>query len=92
MNKKHILLINMGAIMADMIRNYDNSYDYGAATHNQKSKQLNRYRKIIGSILVMLSIFILFMLPDQDGNWTLAALLIIVSAALFVQTGGLKHG
>lgn len=78
--------------MADMIRNYDNSYDYGAATHNQKSKQLNRYRKIIGSILVMLSIFILFMLPDQDGNWTLAALLIIVSAALFVQTGGLKHG
>ena len=77
--------------MADMIRNYDNSYDYGAATHNQKSKQLNRYRKIIGSILVMLSIFILFMLPDQDGNWTLAALLIIVSAALFVQTGGLKH-
>jgi hypothetical protein len=36
----------------------------------------------------MLSFFALFMLPDQDGNWTLTALLIIVSAALFAQTGG----
>jgi hypothetical protein len=26
---------------------------------------------------------------NQDGNWTLTALLIIVSAALFTQTGGL---
>ncbi len=77
--------------MINAIRNYDNSYNYGAATHNQKSKQLNKYRKIIGSILLLLSFFVLFMLPDQDGNWTLTALLIIVSVALFKQTGGLKH-
>lgn len=77
--------------MVNKVRNYDNSYDYGAAIHNQKSKQLNKYRKIVGSILLLLSFFVLFMLPDQDGNWTLAALLIIVSAALFVQIGGLKH-
>lgn len=77
--------------MANTVKNCDNSYDYGAATHNQKSKQLNKYRKIMGSILLLLSIFVLYMLPDQDGNWTLAALLIIVSAALFTQTGGLKH-
>lgn len=77
--------------MVNKVRNYDNSYDYGAATHNQKSKQLNKYRKIVGSILLLLSFFVLFMLPDQDGNWTLTALLIIVSAALFVQIGGLKH-
>lgn len=36
----------------------------------------------------MLSFFALFMMPDQDGNWTLTALLIIVSAALFAQIGG----
>jgi hypothetical protein len=73
------------------VKNYDNSYSYGTGTHKQKLKQLNKYRKIIGSILIMLSFFVLFMLPDQDGNWTLAALLIIVSAALFTQIGGLKH-
>lgn len=77
--------------MANTVRNYDNSYNYGAATHRRKSKQLNKYYKIVGSILLLLSIFVLYMLPDQDGNWTLAALLIIVSAALFTQTGGLKH-
>ena len=77
--------------MANTVKNCDNSYDYGAATHNQKSKQLNKFCKMIGSILLLLSFFVLFMLPDQDGNWTLTALLIIVSTALFIQTGGFKH-
>jgi len=53
--------------------------------------QLNKYYKLLGSILPVLSIFVFFKLNDQDGNWTLAALLIIVSAVLFAQTGGLKH-
>jgi len=53
--------------------------------------QLNKYYKLLGSILPVLSIFVLYKLPDQEGNWTLAALLIIVSAVLFAQTGGLKH-
>jgi hypothetical protein len=77
--------------MVNTVRNYDNSYDYGAATHKLKSKQLNKYRKIVGSILLLLSFFVLYKLPDQEGNWTFTALLMIVSAALFVQTGGLKH-
>ncbi len=80
-----------GDNMINTVKDYENSYDYGAATHRKKSKQLNKYYKVIGSILLLLSFFVLYMLPDQDGNWTLTALLIIVSAALFVQTGGLKH-
>lgn len=55
------------------------------------SEQLNKFYKLIGSILPVLSIFVLFKLNDQDGNWTLAALLIIMSAVLFIQLGGLKR-
>jgi len=77
--------------MINTVRNYDNSFNYGSVIQNQKLKQLNKYRKMIGSILLLLSFFVLYMLPDQDGNWTFTALLIIVSAALFVQTGGLEH-
>lgn len=77
--------------MVNTVRNYDNLYNYGSVIHKRKSSQLNKFRKMIGSILLLLSIFVLYMLPDQDGNWKLAALLIIVSAALFVQNGGLKH-
>lgn len=77
--------------MAKVVRNYENSYNYGSVIHKKKSCKLNKFRKVMGSILLLLSIFVLYMLPDQDGNWTLTALLIIVSAALFVQTGGLEH-
>lgn len=55
------------------------------------SEELNRYYKLLGSILPVLSIFVFFKMNDQDGNWTLTALLIIVSVALFTQLGGLKH-
>lgn len=77
--------------MVNTVGNYDNSYNYGSVIHKRKSKQLNKYYKVMGSILLLLSFFVLFMLPDQEGNWTLTALLIIVSVALFMQTGGLKH-
>lgn len=77
--------------MLNIVRNYDNSYSYGSEVNKIKSCQLNKFRKMMGSILLLLSFFVLYKLPDQDGNWTLTALLIIVSAALFVQTGGLKH-
>ena len=77
--------------MLNIVKNYDNSYSYGSEVNKIKSKQLNKYRKIMGSILLLLSFFVLYKLPDQDGNWTLTALLIIVSAALFVKTGGLRH-
>jgi hypothetical protein len=75
----------------NIVKNYDNSYSYGSEVNKIKSKRLNKYRKIIGSILLLLSFFVLYKLPDQEGNWTFTALLMIVSAALFVQTGGLKH-
>lgn len=55
------------------------------------SEQLNKFYKLIGSILPVLSIFVFFKMNDQDGNWTLTALLIIVSVALFTQLGGFKH-
>jgi hypothetical protein len=71
--------------MVDTVRNYDNSYDYGSVIHKQKSNKLNKIYKIVGGILLLLSIFVLYKLPDQDGNWTLAAWSLIVSVALFTQ-------
>lgn len=55
------------------------------------SGQMNKFYKLLGSILPVLSIFVFFKLNDQDGNWMLAALLMIVSAALFAQIGGFKR-
>jgi hypothetical protein len=77
--------------VVNRVKNYDNSHNYGSVIHKRKAKQQNKFYKIMGSILLLLSFFVLYKLPDQEGNWTLTALLIIVSAALFVQTGGLKH-
>lgn len=71
--------------MVNTVRNYDNSYDYGSVVHKKKSDQLNKTYKIVGGILLLLSIFVFYKLPDQDGNWTLTAWLLIVSAALFTQ-------
>ena len=77
--------------MVNTIKDYDNSYSYQRLERCKQRRNTIIWQRIMGSILLLLSFFILFMLPDQDGNWTFTALLIIVSAALFVQTGGLKH-
>lgn len=69
--------------MANSIRDYDNSYDYGSIIRKKKSNQLNKIRKIVGSILLLLSFFVVYKLPDQNGNWTLAAHALILSVALF---------
>ncbi len=77
--------------MVNIINDYDNSYSYRSQKRRKQCRNQIIWQRIMGSILLLLSFFVLFMLPDQDGNWTLTALLIIVSVALFVQTGGLKH-
>jgi len=77
--------------MVNTINDYDNSYSYRSQKRRKQCRNQIIWQRIMGSILLLLSFFVLFMLPDQDGNWTLTALLIIVSVALFIQTGGLKH-
>lgn len=69
--------------MINTVRDYDNSYDYGSIIHKRKSSQLNKIRKIMGGILLLLSFFVLYMLPDQNGNWTLTAYMMILAVALF---------
>lgn len=69
--------------MINTVRDYENSYNYGSVIHKKKSNQLNKIRKIVGSILLLLSFFVLYKLPDQNGNWTLAAYALILSALLF---------
>lgn len=71
--------------MVNTVRSYDDSYNYGSEIHKLKSNKLNKIYKIMGGVLLLLSIFVLYKLPDQDGNWTLTACSLIVSAALFTQ-------
>ena len=77
--------------MINTIKDYDNSYNYRSLEHYKRRRTEIIWQRVMGSILLLLSFFVLYMLPDQDGNWTFTAMLIIVSATLFVQTGGLKH-
>lgn len=69
--------------MVNTVRSYDDSYNYGSVIHKRKSSQLNRFREIMGGILLLLSIFVLYKLPDQDGNWLISAMCLIVAATLF---------
>ncbi len=78
-------------LVKDTTNDYGCSYSYQRIERRKQRRNFIIWNRIVGSILLLLSFFVLFMLPDQDGNWTFAALLMIVSAALFVQTGGLKH-
>ncbi|EXG87789.1 hypothetical protein K413DRAFT_4689 [Clostridium sp. ASBs410] len=78
-------------LVSDTTKDYSCSYSYRRIERRKQRRNFIIWNRIVGSILLLLSFFVLFMLPDQDGNWTLTALLIIVSAALFTQTGGLKH-
>lgn len=76
--------------MINTVRDYNNSYDYGSVIHKKKSNQLNKFRKIMGSILLLLSFFVLYKLPDQNGNWTLAAYMLILAVTLFYIGGNKK--
>ena len=69
--------------MGNTVRSYDDSYNYGSAIHKQKSNKMNKIYKIMGGVLLLLSIFVLYKLPDQDGNWLISAICLIVAATLF---------
>lgn len=78
--------------MVNAVRSYDDSYDYGSVVHKKKSSQLNKIYKIMGGILLLSSIFVLFKLSDQDGNWFIAALCLIVAATLLFQIKVVDYG
>ncbi len=78
-------------LVRDTTSDYSCPYSYRRIEKRKQRRNFIIWNRIVGSILLLLSFFVLYMLPDQDGNWTLTALLIIVSAALFVKTGGLRH-
>lgn len=65
---------------------YDDSYNYGLVIHKQKSNKLNKFRKIMGDILLLSSFIIAYKLTDQEGNWLITAFCFIVAAALFYTT------
>ncbi len=69
--------------MINVVRDYDDSYSYSSVEQKRKVNQLNKFRKIMGSILLLLSFFVLYMLPDRSGNWTLTAYMLILSVTLF---------
>lgn len=72
--------------MVNAVRSYDDSYNYGSEIHKVKSNKLNKFRKIMGGILLLSSFIIAYKLPDQDGNWLITAFCFIVAAALFYTT------
>lgn len=74
--------------MINTVKDYNNSYSYQRMHKRKQRRNFIILSRVLGSILPMLSIFSLFMLSDRCGNWTLAAVLIIISMALFMQTKG----
>lgn len=80
-----------GKTMVNTVRNYDNSYSYQRLERLKQRRNIIIWQRIMGSILVMLSIFIPFLLSDQDGNGAIALIALIISVVLFTQTGGCEH-
>lgn len=78
--------------MVNTVRSYDNSYNYGSEIHKVKSNKLNKFRKIMGGILLLSSFIIAYKLPDQEGNWLITAICVIVAAALLFQIKGVDYG
>lgn len=76
--------------MINTIKDYDNSYSYRRLEQCKRRRTEIIWQRVMGSILIMLSIFIPFLLSDQDGNGAIALIALIISAVLFTQTGGLK--
>ncbi len=78
-------------LVRDTTKDYSCSYSYRRIERRKQRRNFIILNRIVGSILLLLSFFVLYKLPDQEGNWTLAALLIIVSTAIFAQIGGFRH-
>ena len=67
---------------------YDESYSYQRIERRKRKRNQIIFQKIMGSILIVLSIFIPFLLSDQDANGGIALIALVVSAVLLSQIGG----
>ena len=67
---------------------YKESYSYQRIERRKRKRNQIIFQKIMGSILIMLSIFIPFLLSDQDANGGIALIALVVSAVLLSQIGG----
>ncbi len=50
--------------MVNTINDYDNSYRYRCLERRKQHRKTIIWQRIMGSILLLLSFFVLFMLPD----------------------------
>ena len=67
---------------------YNESYSYQRIERRKRKRNQIIFQKIMGSILIVLSVFIPFLLSDQDANGGIALIALIVSAVLLSQIGG----
>lgn len=67
---------------------YNPSYSYQRIEQRKRRRNQIIFLKIMGSILIVLSIFIPFLLSDQDANGGIALIALVVSAVLLSQIGG----
>lgn len=74
--------------MKSQIKTYNNSYSLRVIEGRKQRRNLVIFQKVMGSILIVLSIFIPFLLSDQDANGGIALIALIVSAVLLSQIGG----
>ncbi|SEU09202.1 hypothetical protein SAMN05443270_3070 [Lacrimispora sphenoides] len=77
--------------MVNTINDYDNSYSYQRLKRRKQRRNTIIWQRVMGSILIVLSIFIPYLLSDQDGNGAIALIALIISVVLFTQTGGYEH-
>lgn len=67
---------------------YNPSYSYQHIEQRKRRRNQIIFQKVVGSILILLSIFIPFLLSDQDANGGIALIALVVSAVLLSQIGG----
>lgn len=65
---------------------YSQSYSYQRIERRKRRRNFIIWKRIMGSILIMLSFFIPFLLSEQDGNGAITLITLVVSIVLFTQT------
>lgn len=68
---------------------YNQSYSYQRIERRKRKRNFIIWKRIMGSILIMLSFFIPFLLSNQDGNGAIALITLVISMVLFTQTGNI---
>ncbi len=74
--------------MVNTVKDYKDSYSYQRIERRKRKRNQIVFQKVMGSILIVLSIFIPFLLSDQDANGGIALITLVVSAVLLSQIGG----